>query len=312
LLGSAGLTLHQIRTPDVRIPVKSQIKFLDQVASALKDDFLGVHLAQSVDLRELGLLYYVLASSENFATALARVARYSAIHNEGVHLAFNHQRHLAVSFEYVGVARVSDRHQIEFFVAILLRLCRHLIGRQVSPQRVRLAHPRSPLPMDLKAFFACEIEFGAQRDEVIFPLDGANAAMTQADPYLNSLLLRYCEETLSSRRTKTGDWTSRVGNAIAPLLPHGEATIEKVAQNLGMSPRTLARRLQQEGGSFAKVLQDVRSRLAHQYFREPSMSTTQVAWLLGYQEPSAFSHAFKRWTGSSPSRIRLSEGRHAV
>jgi AraC-like DNA-binding protein len=265
-----------------------------------------------VDLRELGLLYYVLASSENLETALARVARYSAIHNEGVHLAFNHRGHLAMSFEYVGIPRVSDRHQIEFFVAILLRLCRHLTGRQLYPQKVRLAHRRSPPPMDLKTFFGCEIEFGAQEDEVIFPRDAAKAAVTQADPYLGSLLLGYCEETLSNRRTKAGDWASRVENAIAPLLPHGEATIENVAQNLGMSCRTLTRRLHQEGRSFAKVLRDVRLQLARQYFREPGMSTMQIAWLLGYREPSAFSHAFKRWTGSPPRRVRLSQRKRSV
>ena len=303
LLQNAGLTLHQIRTPDVRISVKNQIKFLEQVANGLGDDFLGIHLAQDVDLRELGLVYYVLASSDTFATALARLARYSAIHNEGVHLNFNQQRSPAVSFEYVGVARASDRHQIEFFVAILLRLCRHLIDRHLAPQRVRLAHRRSRIPADLKTFFSCDVEFGAGGDQLIFPPGVGNSVVTQADPYLNSLLLRYCEEILSSRRTGAGDWTTRVENAITPLLPHGEATIGNVAQALGMSPRTLARHLHHEGVKFAKVLQNLRLQLARQYFRESGTNTSQLAWLLGYREPSAFSHAFKRWTGIPPRRF---------
>jgi AraC-like DNA-binding protein len=268
LLQSAGLTLHQIRTPDVRISVKSQIEFLEQVANSLGDEFLGIHLAQDVDLRELGLVYYVLASSETFATALARLARYSAIHNEGVHLNFNQHRSPTVSFEYVGVARASDRHQIEFFVAILLRLCRHLIDRHLVPQSVRLAHRRLRIPSDLKTFFSCDVEFGAGEDHVIFPPGVGNSVVTQADPYLNSLLLRYCEEVLSSRRTGAGDWTTRVENAITPLLPHGEASIGNVARELGMSPRTLARHLHDEGVSFAKVLQNLRLQLARQYFRE--------------------------------------------
>jgi AraC-like DNA-binding protein len=303
LLQNAGLTLHQIRAPDLRISVKSQVKFLDQVANCVGDDFLGLHLAQDMDLRELGLVYYVLASSETFATALARLARYSTIHNEGVHLTFNQHRHIAISFEYVGVVRASDRHQIEFFVAMLLRLCRHLIDRHLVPQKVRLAHRRLRIPADLKTFFACDIEFGASGDQVIFPPEVGNSAVTQADPYLNSLLLRYCEEILSNRRAVTGDWTTRVENAITPLLPHGEATIENVARVLGMGPRTLARRLHYEGVNFNKVLQNLRLQLARQYFREPDMSIAQLAWLLGYREPSAFSHAFKRWTGSPPRRF---------
>jgi AraC-like DNA-binding protein len=303
LLQNAGLTLHQIQTPSVRIPVRSQIKFLEQIANGLRDDFLGIHLAQDVDLRELGLVYYVLASSETLATALARLARYSTIHNEGVHLNFNQQRSPAVSFEYIGVARASDRHQIEFFVAILLRLCRHLIDRHVAPRRVHLAHRRSRIPTDLKMFFGCDVEFGAGGDQLIFPPGAGNSVVAQADPYLNSLLLKYCEEVLSSRRTGAADWTTRVENAITPLLPHGEATIGNVAQGLGMSPRTLARHLRHEGVNFATVLQNLRLQLAHQYFREPGVNIAQLGWLLGYKEPSAFSHAFKRWTGIPPRRF---------
>jgi AraC-like DNA-binding protein len=304
-LQKAGLTLDQIRKSDVRIPVKSQIKFLDLVANGLGDDFLGIHLAQDMDLREMGLLYYVLASSETFATALTRLARYSTIHNEGVHLNFNRHGQIAISFEYVGVARASDRHQIEFFVAILLRLCRQLIGRHLAPQRVRLAHRRSKIPPALKALFGCDIDFGASEDKVMFSSEVGNFAVTNADPYLNSLLLRYCEEILSNRRTGAGDWTTTVENTIAPLLPHAEATIDNVAQRLAMSPRTLTRRLQHEGVSFAKVLQNLRLQLARQYSREPGMSISQLAWLLGYREPSAFSHAFKRWTGNSPRQLRF-------
>jgi AraC-like DNA-binding protein len=303
LLQNAGLTLHQIRAPDVRISVRSQVKFLDQVANSLGDDFLGIHLAQAADLRELGLVYYVMASSETFATALGRLARYSTIHNEGVHLNIDQYRQIKISFEHVAVSRASDRHQIEFFVAILLRLSRHLIDRHLAPQRVRLAHRRLRIPADLKTFFGCDVEFGAGGDQVIFPPGVGNSVVTRADPYLNSLLLRYCEEVLSSRRTGAGDWTTRVENAITPLLPHGEATIGNVAQALGMSPRTLARHLHHEGVKFAKVLQNLRLQLARQYFRESGTNTSQLAWLLGYREPSAFSHAFKRWTGSPPRRF---------
>ena len=116
LLHSAGLSLKQIRTSDVRISVRSQVKFLNSVADALEDDFLGVRIAQSIELRELGLLYYVMASSENLANALARLARYSGIQNEGVHLAFSQHRHVAMSFEHSGFSRADDRHQVECFM----------------------------------------------------------------------------------------------------------------------------------------------------------------------------------------------------
>ena len=115
LLERSNLTTAQIKKPEIRIAVRAQIAFLTEVASAIQDDFLGVHLAQSLDLRELGLLYYVLASSETLGEALKRLARYSGIHNEGVHIICQDRNALGIDFQYFGVSRVNDFHQIEFF-----------------------------------------------------------------------------------------------------------------------------------------------------------------------------------------------------
>jgi AraC-like DNA-binding protein len=304
LLKNASLSLAQVSRPEVRIPVRSQVKFLDEVAAKLNDNFLGIRLARSIDLRELGLVYYVLASSEDLRGALTRLARYSGIHNEGIHIGLGTGADMTVSFEYVGVMRTSDRHQIEFFVATLVRLCRQLTGRQLSPSAVRLMHRRTKLAPDLAIFFGCPVEFGASMDQVTFPPAANGAALTHADPYLNELLRESCDALLSTRRVKAGDWRTKVENVIVPLLPHGEATIENVAPRMGVSCRTLARRLAREHVNFLDVLQDVRLRLAKQYLSEPDMSISQAAWLLGYSGPSAFSHAFNRWTGRSPRQMR--------
>jgi AraC-like DNA-binding protein len=260
-----------------------------------------------MELRELGLLYYVVASSESLGDALMRVARYSAIHNEGVHIACRQDgQTISIGFDYVGVARVVDRHQIEFFVTVLLRLCRAITGRQVAPQRATLGHRRSTVPAELRALFACDVKFGAGADELMFPLSAKEIRTVNADPYLSALLLRYCDDVISQRRLRSSNWRVNVENTIAPLLPHGEATMKNVAQRLGVSERTLARRLALENISFARLLNELRHSLARRYLQERDLKLGQIAWLLGYREFSAFSHAFKRWTGSSPREVRAS------
>src|SRR5262249_27520719 len=98
---------------------------------------------------------------ESLGDALMRVARYSAIHNEGVRLRFHQRRQMiSIDFDYVGVARLSDCHQIEFFATILVRLCRVITGRRLSPETVRLAHRRTTVPAELATLFGCGIEFG--------------------------------------------------------------------------------------------------------------------------------------------------------
>jgi AraC-like DNA-binding protein len=306
-LKNSELTLPQLENRHIRIPVKSQITFLNEIATALPDDLLGVHLAQSLELRELGLLYYVVASSESLGDALMRVARYSAIHNEGVHIVCRQNREaISIGFDYVGVTRIGDRHQIEFFMTILLRLCRAITGRRVAPKRASLSHRRSAVPAELGGLFTCDVKFGAGADELTFPLSSKEIKTMNADPYLNALLLRYCDEAISQRRMKSPNWRSNVENTIAPLLPHGEATMENVAHRLGVSQRTLARRLASEKVSFARLLNEMRHSLAMRYLQERDLKLAQIAWLLGYRELSAFSHAFKRWTGSSARELRAS------
>ena len=90
-----------------------------------------------------------------------------------------------------------------------------------------------------------------------------------------------------------------------PLLPHGRATAAQVARKLGLSQRTAARRLSLEGLTFSTVLKSLRDELAQQYLSEPGLSISRIAWLLGYQEVSAFTHAFKRWTGKTPREARM-------
>src|SRR5262245_20049782 len=112
----AGVTRQQVEDDSIRLTVQGQIRFVELIADALQDDLLGFRLARDCDLREPGLLYYVLNSSELLGDAFRRAARYSAMINECISLLLREGIELAVNFTYVGVERRSDRHQIEALV----------------------------------------------------------------------------------------------------------------------------------------------------------------------------------------------------
>ena len=234
LLARAGLNVQQAKDPRARIGVGNQIKFLNLAADALQDEFLGIRLAQGLDLRELGLLYYVQASSDTLGDALRRAARYSYVtHNEGVRLRYRERNGISIAFEYVGVARLGDRHQIEFFVTTLVRICRHLTGHHLLPSGIKLMHRRVEMPSELRALFGCDVAFGSDVDEVAYPALTERTPLASADPYLNTLLVKYCEEALSNRRMKSSAWRLNVENAMAPLLPHGQVRVAEIARQLG-------------------------------------------------------------------------------
>jgi AraC-like DNA-binding protein len=303
LLRKARLTLLQIDNASLRLSVNSQINFLNLVAEGLGDGLFGFHLARNFDLREIGTLYYIMASSETLGDALQRVARYSRITNEAVHLRYQKNRDIVVGFEYIDVARHQDRHQIEFFMIALVRLVRHLSGHNLVPIRVNFTHHRIGFHTAFKSFFGCDVAFGGDRDEVAFPLAVALMPLASADPFLHAMLIAQCEQ-MHVDRLRPAALRAGVENEIAPLLPHGNATASEIARQLGMSQRTLARHLAAEGLSFTVILDEMKFDLARRYLVEPDLPITTIAWLLGYQEVSAFTHAFKRWTGRTPKQAR--------
>jgi AraC-like DNA-binding protein len=302
LLRRANLTVQQVKNPNLRIPVKDQINFLNLVAEKLDDEFLGIRIGQMLELREPGLLYYVMASSHTVGEALQRCARYSTIQNEGVRIGYHAGKTVTVTFDYFGVSRRLDRHQIECFITLLVRMCRKLSGLSLVPSQVRLMHRRSRMPSEFTRLFGTQVAFSCEADEVVYPGWVARNSCVNADPYLNALLVKYCDEAMAQRRKKAATWQTKVENAIVPLLPHGHARIGAVAAELGVSRRTLARRLADEGMTFRKVLDDMRFDLSKRYLREQDLPISEIAWLLGYRETSALNHAFKRWTGHTPTR----------
>jgi len=304
LLRRVGLTPEVIADPEERLSVRSQVALLDEAAIALKDDRLGFTLARDFDPRELGLLYYVMASSQTLGDALKRGARYSQITNEALVAGYREGNRLIINLSYSGIPRHSERHQIEFCMFAVLRLCRLLTGQDVVPQYFSIAHHRSGGTSEMARFVGTKVEFGADTDEFALDLNARELPLTHSDPYLNDLLLKYCEAALAGRRGDVSQLRTRVENAISSLLPHGRVLVEDVARSLGMSERTLARKLSDEGLNFTEILQQLRRDLAIRYLDDRKLHVSKIAWLLGFHEVSAFTHAFKRWTGKTPRELR--------
>src|SRR5215475_16218658 len=200
LLKRVGVTPEVIADPEARLSVRSQVALLDEAAIALKDDRLGFTLARDFEPRELGLLYYVMASSQTLGHALKRVARYSQITNEALVVRYREGNRLIISLSYSGVPRHLDRHQIEFCMFAILRLCRVLTGQNLVPQHFWISHHRSGATSDMSRFVGTTVEFGAERDEFALSANARELPLIHADAYLNNLLLKYCEAALAVRR----------------------------------------------------------------------------------------------------------------
>jgi AraC-like DNA-binding protein len=186
----------------------------------------------------------------------------------------------------------------------VLRLCRVLTGQNLVPQYFSIAHHRSGGTSEMARFVGTKVEFGADRDEFALNADARESPLIHADTRLNDLLLKYCEAALAERKGDISQLRTRVENAISTMLSHGRVLVEDVARGLGMSERTLARKLSDEGLNFTQILQQLRRDLAVRYLDDRKLHVSKIAWMLGFTEVSAFTHACRRWTGKTPRELR--------
>jgi AraC-like DNA-binding protein len=246
----------------------------------------------------------VAASSDSLGEALERLERYVRVGNEALVLEIDKGKVCRVRFSYAGIARYLDRHQMECLAFTFLRLCRQFAGKKIAPLSVSFLHHRSGDLRRVRQMLGCDAQFGADADEMTFERELLNLLVVGADPFLNEIMVKLCEDAIALRTGKVSAFRTAVENAIAPLLPHGQAVARTVARRLGLSERTFARRLRAEGLSFGEILDQLRCDLAVRYLEE-DLQASQIAWLLGFQQLSSFSHACKRWTGKSPSEFWL-------
>jgi AraC-like DNA-binding protein len=297
---SATLTNHQLR-----ISAIAQVRLLEYAAEALGDSAFGLHLAQQANLRQAGLLFYVTSAARTIGETLLLIERYCRIVNEAVRVKLLPvQNGIVVEFNFVGLSRHHFRQNAEFGLAAILKGLREHVGRNVRPIGVTFAHPRNSHLLELERFFGCPVEYGSASDQWSFSNETLAVPLITGDPYLLETLQPFCDQAAKERNTAVGTLRSSVENELQKLLPHGKANRQTVAKALGMSERTLSRRLAGEGTTYDELVDQLRRSLAFQYIKTQSISVSQIAWLLGYEGSTSFNHAFVRWTGHSPSVVR--------
>ena len=304
LLLRAGLSRRDLASQH-RIPAAAQGAFFEDAAEALNDTAFGLHLAEETNPREAGLLFYVASAAKNVGEALVLFERYFRIVNEAVRLKLNlASERVVVEFDFFGLSRHHIHQNAEFGIAVILKALREAAGRNISPTKATFAGGRTSDLGEFRRFYGCPVEFGAAPDRLVFSNETLTVPLVTRDRYLLKTLRPICDAAAKGRATPKGTVRAAVENEVQRLLPHGKAQREEVAKALAMSTRTLSRRLAEEGTGFDDVLDELRRSLALQYIKEPGLSFSQIAWLLGYEGPTSFNHAFKRWTGRPPSEVR--------
>jgi AraC-like DNA-binding protein len=260
---------------------------------------------KNTDPRDNGLLVYAALSSTTFGEALKIVQRYMHVLNEAVEVDMElSSEAVRLRFDFIAPTALDLRQAIEFGVANLVRSLRFLVGTRLRPAEVTFIHLRKHELTKFERFFSSRVRFGAQENSVVFSRRQLALPIGTADPRLLRILTRYGDEVLAVHAHESPDLRHQVEKIIMKRLSRGDAGTPTVAHDLGMSARTLARRLSELGTTFAQILDELRHVLALSHLCDDRLALSEIALLLGYSDLSAFNHAFRRWTGTTPGHWR--------
>lgn len=299
-----GVDPSTLADPDGRVPLEALYAFVELVMDRTGDEHAPLRLARGLDVESFDALGLLVLTSATFGEALERTMRYQRIFAEGERYELVEAGDLLhVRYTPWGPPRPAHDAMAEMFARDLAVHTAMITGAPIDGVRVRLrAVPRDRAR--LASLLGVAPEVGAPIDEVLFPRAALDLPIPRADAAVARFLERYLDERLA--RLPADSPIARVRAAIEALLP--SVALSKVARRLGASPRTLQRRLATEQTSFADLVEEVRRARALALV-EAGASIAEIAWMLGYSEPSAFHRAFRRWTGTTPAHWRSEHAR---
>jgi AraC-like DNA-binding protein len=288
---------------EARIPVSAALAMLDGAVALTSDPDLGLRAALEAETGEYDLLEYLACSATSIAESVPLLARYSRLLNDGLDITLERVDGRAI---LRFASRVPlNRTAADFQLASFYRgFAREPSG---GPAEVWLMHDApSDRTLSERAFAGARLRFSAPYDAFVFAAALVDRHFPKPDRKLHELLRRLAEERVSEL-PMAEPLTQRVRERIAAELAGGDPSAEHIAGTLHMSRRTLVRRLEQEGTHFKAILDDLRSGLARRYLAIDRIGVSEVAALLGFSDTPAFTRAFRRWSGRSPSEYRRSQ-----
>ena len=305
LLTRAGLAELDLQGKDARISFAKDAAFFELAADATENSNLGLQFAQSRETRDAGLVGYVGLNSPTVKDTLKNLSRYRHVMSDALEINIDQlEKSGTLKWWRRGLAPARSRQFMEFGTTNLIRALREMTGRRLKPVHVTFAHARNAGIEEFERFFGCPVDFGRHVNLIELSPADLGAPIVEADKRLLDLLRGYCTEILAKHREQPPSLIEKVERLIVDRLSNAEARVEMIAKELGMSPRSLARALAKLGTSFAAILEMLRKDLADKYLKQGDLSLTEIAFLLGYADVSAFNHAFKRWTGNTPKQVR--------
>ena len=287
---------------DARVTEATGAALFDRAATLLGDDALGLHVGEQVRPGHYGALGFVAMNCAHLGEALEALRRYQALVIDlgGVEL---QRGATALTLSWNPGTDGPYRQLAEFNLAGLVSFSRWMAGAQARPLRIDVMYAQPADTREHARVLGCPVRFSQACYRVTLPAAALDAPLIQPDPAMRELMQRLADQQLRTL-PRGEDWLAQARAQIARRLRQPPVELDAVAGSLALSSRSLQRRLQAEGLRFSQLVDEVRRELAERHLADAALDLTDIAFLLGYSEQTAFQRAFKRWTGTTPAQWR--------
>jgi AraC-like DNA-binding protein len=311
LLRKAGLTRTALGKPDGHVLFSGFAEFFELAAIATDNGLYGMHLGEKADLRNMGIIWYLGVSSSTLEEAINNVERYSRTKTNYAKFELQNDIHSnthpntyllnLVTLPFPG-QNVSQAE--EAAISIYLKAFRQWTNTVLSPIEVTFKHHRASHLKEVRKILGCRVEYGVDQLSMRFDADQIKLPITSSDSRLLRLMRKLGDDLLNELEPDTSSSEQEVIGLIVNLLSKGQAKAKVIADKLGVTERTLSRRLGDADTSFSEILAKVRHQLFLKYIKQQELTLRHITHLLGYSETSALNNAVKRWTGKTPNEVR--------
>lgn len=303
-----GLTLTQLAKPDCRVPVEVTEALWSLAAERVDEDDFALRFARLLDLDGFHLVGHLAVSSATVGEAIERVVEFSRLLHDAGRTEVEHAANGRVLLfpGCRGLPKPPPRQIAEFNMASVVVLIRFITGRpEWAPREVRFHHAR---PRDVKPhreLFGVAPDFGSAEDVLVLSKADLAMPVRVSGPSKVGLYLESYARTLLAKLPDTkDDLRGQLLRALITSLPNGGLTIDAAASRFAMTPRTLQRRLAEHDETFSDLVDEARMVTAQHYLGDDRFTLSEISYLLGFNEPSTFHKAFRRWKGMPPGEWR--------
>lgn len=304
IVEALGLQMGELARAQARLDHDINNELWSRLTHASGDSDFGLHFAERLTLEAFDVVGHLLVRSSTFGEGLERVAAFSQIlHNAGrVEL----ERTASDAIIYPccrGAPLVCPRQIAEFSVASVVVLSRRVTGLSLVPHRVTFQHPAPAKLHEHVRIFGVTPSFSQPETSLSFAREVLDVPVLSQESGVLTYLDAYARDVLSRLPVDDGI-LHRIESILATMLSSCVPDMQGVAKKLGMSARTLQRRLAEHQTSFQELLDGVRRNYAECYLADDRLALAEIAFLVGFSDPSNFHRAFRRWTGTTPAAFR--------